>query len=70
MYGSSATETPSRSLGEASAISPALSKRTVSTAQTSNGAQSPNVAGVDGSVDIRYGSPAPANSETSVEKQQ
>lgn len=68
-YGSAAMETPKGSPEKVSAASPAHTTGAASTSQTSHGTQSPNVSGVGGSVEIRYGSPA-ASSEKSAEEQQ
>jgi hypothetical protein len=66
-YGSTTvTETPEAS-AKISAIPPATSTPIASTTQTSYGAQSPNVSGVGGDVDIRYGPLAPGSSGEAVE---
>lgn len=46
-----------------------IKRATNGSVQTSHGAQSPNMSGVGGNVDIRYGSPAAGNSPESSEKQ-
>jgi len=57
-YGSTAVEMPEGSTKNSSPVVPALSEPAGSTIQISHGAQSPNVSGVGGDVDIRYGPPS------------
>jgi len=62
-YASTAVPMPEGSPEHTSPVAPASSAPTGSTVQISHGAQSPNVSGVRGNVDIRYGAATAASEE-------
>lgn len=62
-YASAAIPAPESAPERTSPVAPASSVPNGSTIQTSHGAQSPNVSGVRGNVDIRYGAATAASEE-------
>jgi hypothetical protein len=66
-YGSTDDGPPDPSPKDQLPVVPASSALTGSTTQTSHGLQSPNISGIDGNIDVQYGSAVPASGEKSSE---